>query len=152
MRIARLSPKLAPSLICLLPALIVAGCSESTTTSPTAPDGTPIVFAGTVGHQGSSAHDIVLTDDSLLSITLAEVTILLFDITRASPANLVFGLGLGQRGDDGDCDLSSNVLVTQGQLRIYRLSKNAYCITVFDAGAFPEDALLGYRLKVEITA
>ncbi len=148
MRIA----KLTPLLLCLVPAVIAAGCSEGTTASPTAPDGTPLVFAGTVGFEGTSAHDIVLPNDSLLSITLVEVNILLWDVTRASTANLVFGLGLGQRDEAGECALSSNVLMTRNQLRIYRLSKNAYCLTVFDAGSFPEDALVGYRLQVEITS
>ncbi len=148
MRIA----KLIPLLVCLVPAVIVAGCSEGSTTSPTAPDGTPLVFAGTVGFGGTSAHDLVLQSDSLLSITLVEVNILLWDITRAPTSNLVFGLGLGQRNDEGECALSSNVLLARNQLRIYRLSKNAYCLTVFDAGSFPEDALVGYRLRVELTS
>lgn len=148
MRIAKLA--LLPLL--LAPVLFAAGCSETSTTSPTAPDGTPLVFAGTVTHRGTSAHDLALANDSLLSITLVEVKVLLWDVTRAPLSSLVLGLGLGQRDEQGKCALSSNVLINKDQLRIYRLSKDAYCITIFDAGAFPEDAVLSYRLQVEITS
>lgn len=130
--------------------LTIVSCSGKTTSTPTAPDGGPLEFAGTVGHMGSSAHDLVLPDDSLLSVTLEELNVLLFDTTQGSLSNLGLGLGVGQRLE-GECVLSANFIVREGQLTIFRLSKDAYCLTIFDPGAFPEDALLGYRLKVEIT-
>lgn len=135
--------------LCIL--LVVASCSGKTTSTPTAPDGQPVEFAGTVRSMGTSVHDLVLPDDSLLSVTLADLSILLFDTTQLSPDNIRLGLGLGQRRD-GECELTANFLVAEGQLTILRLSKNAYCLSIFDPGSLPEDALLGYRLTVEITS
>jgi hypothetical protein len=125
-------------------------CSGKTTTTPTAPDGQPIQFAGTVGFKGTSIHDLVLPDDSLLSVTLTELQVLLFDSTQGPPGNITIGLGIGQR-EEGECKLTANFIVSEGQLTIFRLSKNAYCLTIFDPGFFPEDSVFGYRLEVEIT-
>lgn len=131
--------------------LAAVSCSESTTSSPTAPDGAPLEFTGTVGFMGSSIHDLVLVEDSLLSVTLEDLRILLFDVTQGSPTNLAIGLGLGQRDDQDGCQLTANFIVTEGQITVFRVSRDAYCLTIFDQGALPEDALLGYRLKVELT-
>ena len=131
--------------------LVALSCSGKTVSTPTAPDGGPLEFAGTVGHMGSSAHDLVLSDDSLLSVTLEDLNILLFDTAQGSADSISLGLGLGQRLD-GECALSANFLVLEGQLTIFRLSKAAYCLSIFDPGSLPEDSVLGYRLKVEVTS
>ncbi len=136
----------------LVAAVFGAACSGGSSSTPTQPDGAPLEFAGTITSAGVSAHDIVLPDDSLLEVTLAELNLLLFDTSQADPNNFGIGLGLGQRDDDGECDLTSNFVVTEGQLTIYRLSANSYCLTLFDPGFFPEDAVIGYRLTLELTS
>lgn len=137
--------------LCLTTVLLAVGCSGTTTTT-TAPDGTPLVFSGTVTFQGRSSHDFDLEDDALLSITLAEIKVLLFDQSQASPNNLTLGFGLGQRdAGGGECRLTTNVLINEGQLQVYRLSQDTYCLSMFDAGALPEDAVIGYELRGEIT-
>lgn len=146
------TPSFRLALVLVAASLVAAGCSESSTTTPTAPDGSPLEFVGTVTHMGRSSHDIVLDDDSLLSITLADLDVLLFDITQGgSIANISVGLGLGQRTEEDECGLTANFVVREGQLSIFRLSRGAYCLTMFDPGFLPEDAIISYRLTLEIT-
>ncbi len=138
-------------LLCLVTALAAIGCSDSSS-SPTSPDGGPLVFSGTVEHQGDSIHDLDMIDDGLLTVTLTQVRVLLFDTTQGgSPANLVLGFGLGQRRQDGECLLTTNLLLQRNEVRVYRLSKDLYCLSIFDAGALPEDALISYTLLATIT-
>lgn len=142
--------KLKTFLLCLVTVLAYAGCSDTETT-PTAPDGSPLVYSGTVSHQGNSAHDLDMFDDGLLTVTLVDLDILLFDTTRGNPNNVVLGFGLGQRNDLGNCILTTNLLLARNEVRVYRLSKDNYCMSLFDPGALPEDALVGYVLQATIT-
>lgn len=142
--------KLNHLLLCLLPALIAVGCSDSTTTS-TAPDGTPLVFSGTVTYQGDSIHDFEMFDDGLLSVTLTDLKLLLFDRNQSSPTNVAVGFGLGRRNDAGECVLTTNLLINKNEIRVYRLSKDNYCLSIFDVGAFPEDAIIGYEVQAMVT-
>lgn len=133
----------------LATALAVAACSGSSS-SPTAPDG-PLVFAGTVAFEGDSIHDLDMFDDGLLTVTLVRIDILLFDTTQGQPSNVVLGFGLGQRDEEGECTLSTNILMREGETRVYRLSRDLYCVSLFDPGALPEDALLRYQLEAVIS-
>lgn len=132
----------------LAAALTVLGCSGS---SPTSPDG-PLIFTGTVSFDGDSFHDLEMFDDGLLTVTLLDLRVLIFDISQGSPANLVLGFGLGQRDEEGECNLTTNILLAEGQARVYRLSRDSYCINIFDPGALPEDALIGYDLEAAISS
>ena len=143
--------KLKHLLLCLLPALIAVGCSDGSTSTTTAPDGTPLVFSGTVGFQGDSFHNFLMFDDGLLSITLTELRFLLLDTTQASPTSVALGFGLGRRDDAGECILTTNVLINKNEIKVYRLSKDTYCLSIFDVGTFPEDALIGYELQAMVT-
>lgn len=136
-------------LLCLVPALFAAGCDSSS--SPTTPDGGPLVFSGTVTFQGTSTHNLDMFDDGLLTVTLIGLDILLFDTSQGSPSNLVVGFGLGQRDEEGECELTTNILIAENEVRVYRLSRDIYCVSIFDAGAFPEDALLRYQLQAVIS-
>jgi hypothetical protein len=135
--------------LCLCPLLLwAAACSEGA--SPTFPDG-PAVIEGTVEHQGRSEHDFEMDNDGLFEVRLADVRLLLVDITQTPASGLTFGFGLGQRNDLGNCTLTTNFVLLEGERATYRLSNGSYCLTVFDPGVFPENALLGYRLEIQIS-
>ena len=147
---SKMRSALLPLLTLFLATLFVGACSDNETIT-TAPDGSPLVFTGTIPFQGNSTHDFTLVEDALLSITLAEIRILLFDRTQASPDNLTLGFGIGQRDDEGECRLTTNVLINEGQVQVYRLARDTYCLSMFDAGALPEDAVVGYELQGQIS-
>jgi len=132
----------------LLPLLLTVACSNGST--PTTPDG-PMILQGTVEFQGSSEHDVNMPDNGLFVLRLAEVRILLADITQVPAANLTFGFGLGQRDEAGACILTTNFLLLEGDRSTYRLDDGPYCLTVFDPGLFPENAILAYTLELEIS-
>lgn len=144
----RVPLNLARIVLCCLPLIWAAACSSST--SPTTPDG-PMILQGTVEAQSSSEHDFEMPNDGLFDVRLADVRLLLVDITQVSPDDLVFGFGLGQRNDEGGCALTTNFVLLEGEKAIYRLESGDYCLTIFDPGVFPENALLGYTLEVEIS-
>lgn len=132
----------------LVPLLWMVACSNGST--PTTPDG-PMILQGTVEFQGSSEHEVEMPGNGLFVLRLAEVRILLADISQVAAANLTFGFGLGQRDEAGACILTTNFLLLEGDMTTYRLDDGPYCLTVFDPGLFPENALLAYTLELEIS-
>lgn len=142
------SPQHFLSLWLMVAAFLALGCSDSS--SPTTPGG-PIIFSGTLNAQSNSSHDFEMSSDGLVRVRLTDLRLLLFDRIQADPNNLLVGFGIGQRDDAGECVLTSNFAATEGDLNVFRLSKGSYCMSMFDAGGLPEDAVLGYTIEAEFS-
>ena len=132
-------------------ALLPVACSDSSSNdSPTAPN-EPLFFSGTVGDDIEGDHDFTMPDDGLVSVIVTDLDIVLFDTSLLSPDSILVGLGLGQRDEEGECDLTSNFAVAEDQVTVFRLSADNYCLTMFDSGSFPEDSILNYAIEATFT-
>jgi hypothetical protein len=113
----------------LVSMILVAGCSDSgTTTTTPAPITGPFsdIFTSIIYPGGFSAH----------SFSTAAGTITVTLTNAGPPANVVMGLGIGVPNFGPGCSLTTAVNVSAGSTPQITIPADAgsYCIAIFDVG------------------
>jgi hypothetical protein len=106
-----------------------------------------IFFSGTVAYQGNEWHSLPLTESGIVEINVRTLEPQLIDITNVINLDLFLGLGIGQPSGDL-CVPTARTTVRAGDSVVYGLAVKEYCISVFDTGALPEDAVIRYTLEI----
>jgi hypothetical protein len=117
--------------VCVLAALLAAGCSDSTTpTSATATATTAFTFASSFTTRGSASRSFEQLATGAVDLTL-----------RAASPDVRLGIGLGiPRPDGSGCNLTRGVEVSMGEAPQLTLvaEPGVWCVRVYDVGFVPE--------------
>ena len=88
------------------------------------------------------------------SLPLDDAGIIDIDVLRLRPTtvdaiapDLVIGFGIGRPLGD-ICSTTSQTVIREGDHLVYGLSKQEFCIRLFDRGDLSEDAVIEYTLEV----
>lgn len=119
--------------------------------SPTDPGQPPLLFTGTLTAEGRSSHVFEPPKSGTVSVSLVDLTATLVDITQLfDPSTAVVGLGIGRPSSEGECSITGQTTLGEGDRQLYGLNAREYCATLFDPGNFPDDSTFSYQLRIEL--
>ena len=126
----------------LAAALAVAGCGDS---SPVTPGKEPLIFSGQLASRTSESHTLTLERTGTISIELTELRAIFVHVQDLE-AVLAIGVGIGLFDDEAVCIPSIRPTFTQGGTRSVLITEDVNCVSVFDNGTLPPDALVAYEV------
>lgn len=132
----------AASTLCLLLALSVPACSDSTTSpSTTASTTSPVTetFASLLAVRGNTARTFVVASAGTITVTL----------TSLGSGSVTAGLAVGLAGTGVPCSPSVSVITAAGatpQL-VTPADAGSYCVQLFDNGTLREDTAFSVTIE-----
>ncbi len=125
-------------------ALVVA-CDDSSTD----PGDLTLIFEGVVEFQSEEFHVFETAEQGTVRVNLDDLSPLLLDVTFTDPDALFVTVGVGFV-NEGECQETTNFNLREFDELLFGLAPDEYCVSIADAGAFPEDAQVRYVLSVQV--
>ena len=125
--------------------LFAVACDDSSTD----PGDLTLLFEGVVEFQGEEFHVFETAEQGTVRINLDDLSPLLLDVTFTNPDALVVTVGVGFV-NEGACQETTNFTLREFDELLFGLAPDEYCVSIADAGVFPEDAQIRYVLSVQL--
>ncbi len=124
--------------------LAVAGCGDS---SPVTPDKEPLIFSGQLASLTSESHTLRLERTGTVSIELTELRAIFVHVQDLETV-LAIGVGVGLFNDEEVCIPTIRPTFTKGFSRSLLITADLNCVSVFDNGTLPQEALVAYEVTL----
>jgi hypothetical protein len=131
-------------LVCSL--VPVLACSSS----PTAP-GEPVLLVGELTSAAANAHLISVDNTGIMTVSVLDLRAVLWDVTlTGAVGELTLGFAVGKPDETGECAVTGELLVREGESYLWSLQRGEPCVQLFDTGIIPQDGVMAYSVMLEL--